>query len=159
MGDGDGNGNSNRVSNGDGDRDGDSNRNGNGHSKGNHYKRRVASSCAGDVQHCGRGNTLPPPPWTQRRVHSPALHHGVTLLRMFAPLQGGGFLTAHHGLFFCLLFTTTVQFTEQPSVCPPHYSCAQEPCQPIDAPPHPLLQEPCQPIDNLPRLLLHFLSR
>ena len=45
---------------------------------------------------------------------------GVTLLRVFAPLQGGGFLTAHHGLFFCLLFTTTVQFTEQPSVCPPH---------------------------------------
>ncbi len=44
---------------------------------------------------------------------------GVTLLRVFAPLQGGGFLTAHHGLFFCLFFTTTVQFTEQPSVRPP----------------------------------------
>jgi len=44
---------------------------------------------------------------------------GMTLLRVFAPLQGGGFLTAHHGLFFCLLFTTTVQFTEQPSVHPP----------------------------------------
>jgi hypothetical protein len=25
---------------------------------------------------------------------------GVTLLRVFAPLQGGGFLTSHHGLFF-----------------------------------------------------------
>ncbi len=25
---------------------------------------------------------------------------GVTLLRVFAPLQGGGFLTPHHGLFF-----------------------------------------------------------
>jgi hypothetical protein len=25
---------------------------------------------------------------------------GVTLLRVFAPLQGGGFLTAHHGLFY-----------------------------------------------------------
>jgi hypothetical protein len=24
---------------------------------------------------------------------------GVTLLRVFAPLQGGGFLTGHHGLF------------------------------------------------------------
>ena len=44
---------------------------------------------------------------------------GVTLLRVFAPLQGGGFLTAHHGLFCCLFFTNTVQFTEQPSVCPP----------------------------------------
>ncbi len=84
---------------------------------------------------------------------------GVTLLRVFQPFQGGGFLTAHHGLFFCLLFTTTVQFTEQPSVCPPHYSGAQEPCQPIDALPPPLIQEPHQPIDNLPQLLLHFLSR
>jgi hypothetical protein len=84
---------------------------------------------------------------------------GVTLLRVFPPFQGGGFLTAHHGLFFCVLFTTTIQFTEQPSVCPLHYSGAQEPCQPIDALPPPLLQEPHQPIDNLPQLLLHFLSR
>ncbi len=81
---------------------------------------------------------------------------GVTLLRVFPPFQGGGFLTAHHGLFFCLL---SVQFTEQPSVCPPHYSGAQEPCQPIDALPPPLLQELRQPIGNLPQLLLHFLSR
>jgi hypothetical protein len=57
---------------------------------------------------------------------------GVTLQRMFPLFQGGGFLTAHHGFFFCILFTTTVQFTEQPSVRPPHYSGAQEPCQPID---------------------------
>jgi hypothetical protein len=84
---------------------------------------------------------------------------GVTLLRVFPPFQGGGFLTAHHGFFFCLLFSTTVQFTEQPSVCPPHYSGAQEPCQPIDALPPPLLQEHYQPIDNLPQLLLHFVSR
>ncbi len=52
----------------------------------------------------------------------------VTLLRVFAPLQGGGFLTAHHGLFILFYFTTTVQFTEQPSLRPPHYSGAQEPC-------------------------------
>jgi hypothetical protein len=32
-----------------------------------------------------------------------------------------------------------VQFTEQPSICPPHYSGTQEPCQPIDALPPPLL--------------------
>jgi hypothetical protein len=32
-----------------------------------------------------------------------------------------------------------VQFTEQPSVCPLYYSGAQEPCQPIDALPPPLL--------------------
>ncbi len=84
---------------------------------------------------------------------------GVTLLRVFAPLQGGGFLTAHHGFYFCLFFTITVQLTEQPSVCPPHYAGAQEPCQPIDASPPPLFQEPHQPIDDLPWLLLHFLSR
>jgi hypothetical protein len=84
---------------------------------------------------------------------------GVTLLRVFPPFQGGGFLTAHHGFFVCLLFTTIVQFTEQPSVRPPHYSGIQELCQPIDALPPPLLQEPRQPIDNLPQLLLHFLSR
>ncbi len=53
---------------------------------------------------------------------------GVTLLRVFPPIQGGGFLTAHHGLCFCLLFATTVQFTEQPSVCPLHYLGAPEPC-------------------------------
>jgi hypothetical protein len=84
---------------------------------------------------------------------------GVTLLRVFPPFQGEGFLIAHHGFFFCLLFTTTVQFTEQPSVRPLHYSGAQEPCQTVDALPPPLLQEPHQPIDNLPQLLLHFLSR
>ncbi len=32
-----------------------------------------------------------------------------------------------------------VQFTEWPFVCPPHYSGTQEPCQPIDALPPPLL--------------------
>jgi hypothetical protein len=63
---------------------------------------------------------------------------GVSLQRVFAPFQGGGLLTAHHGLF-SFFFTTTVQFTEQPSVCPPHYSGAQEPCLPIDALPPPLL--------------------
>jgi hypothetical protein len=84
---------------------------------------------------------------------------GVTLLRVFAPFQVGGFLKAHHGLCFCLFFTTTFQFTEQPCVHFPHYSGAQKPCQPIDALSPPVLQEPHQPIDNLPQLLLHFLSR
>jgi hypothetical protein len=41
---------------------------------------------------------------------------GMTLLRVFATFQGGGFLTAQHGLFYCLFYTITVQFTEQPSV-------------------------------------------
>jgi hypothetical protein len=56
---------------------------------------------------------------------------GVTLLRVFAPLQGGGFLTAHHGLFFCFYFTTTVQFTEQPSVHPPIIQALKNPVSPL----------------------------
>ncbi len=67
-GDGDGVGNDNR--------DGTGDHNGIGHGKGKDDKGRVISSCAGNVQRYGRGNTLPPPPWTQRKVHSPALRHG-----------------------------------------------------------------------------------
>ncbi len=69
MGDcnGSGDGNGNGV--GDGNGDGDSDGNGDGHGKGNHYKGRVASSCGGNVQCIWRGNTLPPPPWTQTKVH------------------------------------------------------------------------------------------
>ncbi len=84
---------------------------------------------------------------------------GVTLLRVFAPLQGGGFLTAHHGLFCVYYLQLQFSLLNNPLFAPPHYSDAQEPCHPIDALPPPLLQEPRQPIDNLPWLLLHFLSR
>jgi hypothetical protein len=85
MGDGDGNGNG--VSNCKGD--GNGNHNGNSHGKGDNDKRRVASSCVGNVQRCGRGNTLPPHPWTQRKVHSPALHHGGdTVKSVSSPSRG-----------------------------------------------------------------------
>ncbi len=40
---------------------------------------------------------------------------------------------------FCYFFTNTVQSTDQPSVCPQNHSGAQEPCQPVDALPLPLL--------------------
>jgi hypothetical protein len=54
---------------------------------------------------------------------------GVTLLRVFAPLQGGGFLTAHHGVLFVyflqLLFSLLNNSLFAP---PPHYSGAQESC-------------------------------
>ncbi len=73
-------GNGNINSNGDGDSecngDSDGDCNGDGNGTGNNDKGRAASSCARNVQHCGRGHTLPPPPWTQRKVHSPALCHG-----------------------------------------------------------------------------------
>ena len=63
--------------------------NGNVHGDSNNDQGRVASSCAGDVQHCGRGNTLPPPPWTQRKVHSPALHHGGDTAKSVCSLSKG----------------------------------------------------------------------
>ncbi len=67
-GDGDGDGDGDGVGDGDGDGNGDGN--GDVHGEGNHYKGRVASSCGGDVQCFWRDNTLPPPPWTQRKVHA-----------------------------------------------------------------------------------------
>jgi hypothetical protein len=84
---------------------------------------------------------------------------GVTLLRVFAPFQGGRFLTAHHGLIFVYFLQLLFNLLNNPLFALPHYSGAQEPCQPIYALPPPLLQEPCQPIDNLPWLPLYFLSR
>jgi hypothetical protein len=71
---GNGNGNGNGVDNN--GRDGNSDCNGDGPGEGDDDDGRVASSCSGNVQHYGRGDTLPPPPWTQRKVHSPALRHG-----------------------------------------------------------------------------------
>ncbi len=84
-------GNSNGDGDGVGDNDGDGNgnRNGDGHGEGNDDKGRVASSCAGDVQRYGRGDTLPPPPWTQRKVCSPALRHGGDTAKSVSSLSRG----------------------------------------------------------------------
>ncbi len=123
---GNGNGDGNGVANNNGDDDG--NCNGDGHGKVDDDEGRVASSCAGDVQRYGRGDTLPPPPWTQRKVHSPVLHHGVYTAKSVSSLSRGRVPDSSLWILFCLLFTTTVQFTEQPSVGLPHYSGAQEPC-------------------------------
>jgi hypothetical protein len=71
-----GNGNGDGDGVGDNGRDGDSNCNGNGHGEGDNDEGRVASSYAGDLQHYGRGVTLPPPPSTQWKVHSSVLRHG-----------------------------------------------------------------------------------
>jgi hypothetical protein len=88
-----------------------------------------------------------------------ALHYGGDTAKSVSSLSRGRVPASSPWIVFCLLFTSTVQFTEQASVCPLHYSGAQEPCQPIDALPSPLLKESRQPIDNLPQLLLHFLLR
>ncbi len=87
MGNGNGNGNGDGVGNDDGD--GNDNCNGDGHSEGDDDKGRFASSCAGNMQCYGRGDTLPPPPWTQRKVHSPALHHGGDTAKSVSSLSRG----------------------------------------------------------------------
>jgi hypothetical protein len=98
---GDGNGNGNGV--GDSDRDGNSDRNGNSHGEGNNDKGRVASSCAGNMQRCGRGNTLPLPPWTQRKVHSQALHHGGDTAKIVCSLSRGRALDSSPWILFLFI--------------------------------------------------------
>jgi hypothetical protein len=44
---------------------------------------------------------------------------GVTLLRVFAPLQGGGFLTAQHGLFFVHFLQLLFSLLNNPLFAPP----------------------------------------
>ncbi len=97
-------------SNGDGDgvgnddRDGDGDCNEDGHGKGDDDKGRVASSCARDVQCCGRGDTLPPPPWTQRKVHSPALHHGGDTAKSVSSLSRGRVPDSSLWIVFLFIF-------------------------------------------------------
>ena len=85
-----GDGNSNGSGVGDRNEDGDSNCNGNGHGKGDNDKGGVASSCARNVQRYGRGDTLPSLPWTQRKVHSPALRNGGDTAKSVSYLSRGG---------------------------------------------------------------------
>jgi hypothetical protein len=98
---GSGDGNVDGVGNSDGDDDG--NRNGDSHGEGNNDKGRVASSCARDVQCCGRGDTLPPPPWTQRKVHSPALHHGGDTAKSVCSLSRGRVPDSSPWILFLLI--------------------------------------------------------
>jgi hypothetical protein len=98
------NGNGNGDGVGDNNGDGNSNHNGDGHSKGDNAKGRVASSCAGNVQCYGRGDTLSPPSWTQRKVHSPALCHGGDTAKSVSSLSRGR--VPDSSPFIVFLFTT-----------------------------------------------------
>ncbi len=104
------------VSDGNGDGSGDCN--GNGHTVGNNDKGRVASLCASNVQCCGRGNTFPPPLWTQQKCIHQRWIMGVTLLKVFAPFQGGGFLTTHHGLYFVYFLQLLFSLLNNPMFTP-----------------------------------------
>jgi hypothetical protein len=98
--------NSNGNGDGDGNGDGNGNCNGNGHGHGNsnNDKGRVASSCASDVQCCGRGFTLPSPPWTQRKVHSPALRHGGDTAKSVCSLSRGKVPKSSPWIVFLFIF-------------------------------------------------------
>ncbi len=52
------------------------------------------------VQCCGRANTLRPPHGHKGVFIPQDCIMGTTLQRVFAPFEGGGFLTAHHGFIF-----------------------------------------------------------
>ncbi len=65
---------------------------------------RVSSSCASDVQRCGRGNALSPPTGHKKVCIAQCCAMGVPLQRVFAPFQGGGILRSHHGLFFLYFY-------------------------------------------------------
>jgi hypothetical protein len=122
----------NSIGNKDGNSDGNGNCNGDGHRDSNNDEGRIASSCASNMQCCGRGNTLPPSPWTQRKVHSQRYVMGVlTLLRVFAPFQGGGFLTAHHGLLFVYFLQLLFSLLNNPLFAPHIIQALKNPVSPL----------------------------
>jgi hypothetical protein len=114
MGDCDGNGDGDGNGNG----DGDSNGNGNGHGKGSHYREglplHVTEMCSafGGATPC-----LHPHGHKGKCIHQRCIM-GVTLLRVFAPLQGGGFLTAHHELFFVYFLQLLLSLLNNPLFAP-----------------------------------------
>jgi hypothetical protein len=56
---------------------------------------------------------------------------GVTLLRVFAPLQGGGFLTAHHGLFFVYFLQLLFSLLNNPLFAPCIIQVLKNPVSPL----------------------------
>ncbi len=87
------------------------------------------------------------------------MHHGGDTAKSVCSPSRGRAPDSSPWIVFVYFLQLLFSLLNNPLFAPPHYSGAQQPCQPIDALPPPLLQEPCQPIVNLPQLLLHFLSR
>jgi hypothetical protein len=56
---------------------------------------------------------------------------GLTLLRVFAPLQGGGFLTAHHGLFFVYYLQLLFSLLNNPLFTPHIIQALKNPVSPL----------------------------
>jgi hypothetical protein len=87
------------------------------------------------------------------------MHHGGDTAKSVCSPSRGKVLDSSPWIVFVYFLQLLLSLLNNPLFAPPHYSGAQEPCQPIDPLPPPLLQDPRQPIDDLPWLLLHFLSR
>jgi hypothetical protein len=83
----------------------------------------------------------------------------VTLLRVFAPFQGGGFLTAHHGFYFVHYLQLLFSLLNNPLLAPRIIQVLKYPVSPLTLY---LLHSSKNPISLLMIylwLLLHFLSR
>ncbi len=76
---------------------------------------------------------------------------GVTLQRLFAPFQGGGFLTAHHGLFFYLL-QVPFSLPNNPMFVPRIIQALKNPVSPLMLY---LLHSCCKELPKPPPLLTH----
>ncbi len=56
---------------------------------------------------------------------------GVTLLRVFPPFQGGGFLTAHHGFFFVYYLQLLFSLLNNPLFAPRIIQAIKNPVSPL----------------------------
>jgi hypothetical protein len=60
---------------------------------------------------------LHPHGYKGKRIHQRCIM-GVTLLRVFPPFQGGGFLTAHYGYFFLIIYNYCSVLLNNPLFAP-----------------------------------------
>jgi hypothetical protein len=64
-------------------------------------------------------------------IHQRCVLMGVTLLRVFPPLQGGGFLTAHHGLCFVYFLQLLFSLLNNPLFPPRIIQALKNPVSPL----------------------------
>ncbi len=110
---GDGNGDSDVV--GDGDGDGDGNRNGDGRGMVTMAKSGLPLHVAAMCNAFGGATPCLHPHGHKQKC----MHHGGDTAKSVCSTSKGRVPDSSPWIVFCLFFTTTVQFTEQPSVCPP----------------------------------------
>ncbi len=111
--------------------DGKGNCIGNGHSKGDNDEGRVASLCAGNVQRYGRGDTLPPPPWTQTKVHSPALRHEGDTAKSVSSLSRGRVPASSPWFFFVYCLQLLFSLLNNPLFAPHIIQALKNPVSPL----------------------------